>query len=114
MQASKIQDYGLLDFTAGAAYSGGDVIQHPSLLAGIVIADVANGDQGTCEVTGHFRVTKEENTSFAAGDDVFWDDTFNWATTTTSGGFFIGIASAAAAGADATVDVLLNQTSGAT
>ena len=58
---------------------------------------------------GVFDLTKEPSLAITAGARVFWDHTNRRVTPTATGNFSIGIATAAALAADATVRVWLNR-----
>lgn len=89
-QARLINDGASHAYTAGAAYSAGDVIVIGNSI-GIAACDMANGEVGTVLREGVFEFTK------AAGDGgisidalVYWDDTNNVATATATGNTLIG------------------------
>lgn len=94
-----------IDYTPDAAVSAGDVVVLTDKI-GIAIKDIAASAKGALAVEGVFRVAKE-NVAFAAGADVYWDETNELAIA--SGGVYMGWAVAAAATDDDTVDVRLQQ-----
>lgn len=94
-------------FTAGAAYTAGDVIQiNTGRRVGVVARDVASGDTGEYYTSGVFEFTKTTG-ALTNGALVWWDDTNNYVNT--SGDFMIGTVVVAAASGDTTVMVDLNR-----
>ncbi|MGN6270868.1 MAG: DUF2190 family protein [Sphingomonas sp.] len=78
-------------------------------LFGVAMSDAADGDYVVLQLDGAYALKKHAGDTPAAGALIYWDDANKVATTaSTAGNFLIGAAIAAAAGADATVDVRLN------
>lgn len=72
MTTTYIQEGSVLDITAGAAYSSGDVVAQGAVI-GIAIEDIANGAVGAIRVEGVFNVTVPSATVVAVGDVLDWD-----------------------------------------
>lgn len=100
MQAEVKYADGRLPFVAGAAYVPGEVIARPdgtlAVHDGLVACD--SGDLISPEPvlpTKIIEVDCGSSTTFSAGATVYWDDTNNVATATSSGNTKIGIAARA-------------------
>lgn len=107
LQARLIKTGETQQFTAGAAYTAGDVIQiNGGRRVGVVCRDVASGATGEVYVTGIFEFTKTTG-ALTNGALAWWDDTNNYVNT--SGDFIAGTIVAAAASGDTTVLVDLNR-----
>mgnify|MGYP002780765911 FL=1 len=78
-------------------------------LFGVAAVDGAQNAVIEAATQGVFDLTKEPSLAITAGARVFWDNTNRRVTTTATGNFSIGIATAAALAADATVRVWLNR-----
>lgn len=93
-------------------YSGG-VTAGQGVLVGALfgVAAVDGAQNAAIEVAtqGVFDVTKQPSLAITAGARVFWDDTNRRITTTATGNYQVGIATAAALAADSTVRVWLNR-----
>ena len=72
-------------------------------LFGIAAVDGAQNATIEAQTQGVFDITKEPALAIAAGSRAFWDNTNRRITTTVTGNFQVGIATAAALAADATV-----------
>jgi predicted RecA/RadA family phage recombinase len=108
--AQFIHDGNTLDYTPSANVSAGDVVVQGDLV-GIAKLDIAAGALGALAVTGVFDVPKASGagTAIAAGAKVYWNATNKQATTTATGNKYLGKSVRAAADADATVRVRLEQ-----
>lgn len=117
MTTKYVQPGEVMEFTAGQAYSSGDVIILGGLL-GVVLADVANGAVGQAGISGVYTLPKVSAAVIAAGERVQWDTSagaiedaaFTAAATDLTN---CGIAFEAAGNGVTTINVLLNK-SGAT
>lgn len=93
-------------------YAGG-VTAGQGVLVGAIfgIAAIDGAQNAVIEVatSGVFDITKEPALAITAGARVFWDNANRRITTTAAGNFQVGIATQAAAGADATARVWLNR-----
>ena len=92
---------------AGGVTAGQGVLV--GALFGVAAVDGAQNAVIEAATQGVFDLTKEPSLAITAGARVFWDNTNRRVTTTATGNFSIGIATAAALAADATVRVWLNR-----
>ena len=92
---------------AGGVTAGQGVLV--GALFGVAAVDGAQNAVIEAATQGVFDLTKEPALAISAGARVFWDNTNRRITTTATGNFSIGIATAAALAADATVRVWLNR-----
>jgi len=76
-EAQYVQDGELIDWTADAAYSSGDVIQLRDGRAGVVSVDVASGDTVGVYVKGIFKVAKTTSMQVLPSSKLFWDHSAN-------------------------------------
>lgn len=72
MSTNYVEQGQTVQFTAGQAYSSGDVVVLGSMI-GVVIADVANGATGVASVEGVFNLPKLDAADIAQGEAVAWD-----------------------------------------
>ncbi len=109
-QATFVHDGASIDYTPGSAVAAGDVIVQGELV-GVARTPLAANTLGSLAVAGVFDFAKATGggTAISAGANVYWDDTNNVATTTATGNKLIGKVVKAAADADATVRVRMNQ-----
>jgi predicted RecA/RadA family phage recombinase len=100
----------VLDYTADAAISGGEVLQLRDGRAGVIPYDVANGEKGGAQTEGIYRVTKTAGVVILDGGRVYWDHSANAATYKTANDrdFYLGTAVGDAASADTEMYVNLN------
>jgi predicted RecA/RadA family phage recombinase len=107
-EATFLYPAGEVQFTAGAAYSSGQVIQLADGRAGVIsgLKAIASGDEACAQTAGIHRATKATATSFAAGDEVWWDNTTN--TAAQAGDWYLGLAAKAATESETVVEVDLN------
>lgn len=77
MEAKTVQCGEVIEFTADAAYSSGEVIQLRDGRAGVVVRTVASGDKGEAAVGGFFKVPKTASLSILIGSRLFWDHSAN-------------------------------------
>lgn len=75
---------------------------------GVAQTDIANGADGPFLLEGVVDLAKKAGDTPAQGAAVYWDNAAKNVTTTAAGNTKIGVATKAAAGADATVRVRLN------
>ena len=90
---------------AGGATAGQGVLV--GALFGVAAIDGAQNVIIEAATQGVFDLTKEPALAITAGARVFWDNTNRRITTTATGNFQVGLATAAALAADATVRVML-------
>jgi len=109
-QAVFVHEGASIDYTPGADVAAGDVVVQGDLV-GVAKLDIKAGKLGALAVEGVFDFTKATGvgTALAAGTTVYWDDAANVATSTAAGNKQIGKVVKAAADADATVRVRMNQ-----
>lgn len=98
----------MLDYTAGANISAGQVIVGTARCF-VATRDIANGELGSIYTSGVFFIPKTTGTAWTLGQQLYWDDSANKGITTDSSGTHkaLGKAAAAAASGDATGYVLL-------
>lgn len=96
--------------TPSGALSSGDVVVTVDLI-GVAVNDIAASALGALYVEGIFTLPKESGSSTAipAGTIVYWDNTNDRATATSSGNKRIGKVITAAVDGDTTVEVLMQQ-----
>ncbi|RMF77610.1 MAG: DUF2190 family protein [Planctomycetota bacterium] len=111
-QATYVHEGTTIDYTPGADVAAGDVVVQ-SELVGVANVDIPANTLGALAVSGVFDFAKQAGggVTFAVGDLAYWDDTNNVAVTTSGAGAnkLIGKVVKAAADADATVRVRLDQ-----
>ncbi len=103
-------DDDVLDLTAAAAYTGGEVIQLADGRAAVVPVDLASGEKGAARTKGIFKVAKTADIVFTDGQPVYWDHSVNSATFAPASDrdFFLGVTTDDVAGSATTLDVNLN------
>jgi predicted RecA/RadA family phage recombinase len=110
--AQFVQEGTAIDYTPGADVSAGDVVVQGDLV-GVAKKDITAGALGALAVAGVFDFAKESGggVTFSAGQKAYWDATNQVAVTTDGGGAnkYVGKATAAAADADSTVRIRLEQ-----
>jgi predicted RecA/RadA family phage recombinase len=110
VQAQFVQDGASIDYTPGADVAAGDVVVQGDLI-GVAKGDLTSGRLGALAVDGVFDFAKATggSTAIAVGAIVYWDDTANQATTTSTSNKLLGKVVLAAADADETVRVRMSQ-----
>lgn len=111
MEATKGKDGKVIQLSAAAAYSGGQVLQLSDGRAGVVTSDVASGGKAELQVTGIFTdLPKTTSMVFLDGQELWWDHSENkviyWPGDDRD--FYLGTAVGDAASAATTCDVHLN------
>jgi len=98
-----------LNFTAGADYSSGDVVEIGTLF-GIIVTDIDYSENtlGAVEITGVHELDALTAGVWSQGDQLYWDDTNDELTDIPGGHDHIGIAAAAKINATTVATVLLN------
>jgi predicted RecA/RadA family phage recombinase len=109
-QATFVHEGASIDFTPAADVAAGDVVVQGDLV-GVAKLDIKANKLGALAVEGVFDFAKATGagTALAAGTTVYWDDAANVATSTAAGNKQIGKVVKAAADADVTVRVRMNQ-----
>lgn len=110
IQAQYLQDGEMIDWTADATYSNGDVIQLRDGRAAVVSQDCVVDDVIGVYVEGVFRFLKTASIVLLEGGRLFWDHSANKAhfKSVNDRDFLLGSIQADAASADTTVDAALN------
>jgi predicted RecA/RadA family phage recombinase len=109
-QAIYVQDGAAVDYTPGADVAIGEVVVQGDLV-GVANRAIAADTPGALAVAGVFDFAKATGggSAIAMGAIVYWDDTANQATTTSTDNKLLGKVVLAAADADATVRVRMSQ-----
>jgi len=112
MATNYIQAGEVIDYTAGADISSGDVVAVGNLV-GVAITDIANGEVGAVAIEGVFELPKVSAAVIGAGETVNWDASageFDDNAATPATGDLTGgcVAVAAAGNGDTTVKVKIN------
>ncbi len=97
----------VMDYTAGADLSAGDVVVLSGIGCGIAANDIANGAVGPVNLKGVYKVAKQSSHAIAQGARVYWNASGPYATSTASTHTLMGVAMKAAGSSDAYVYVLL-------
>ncbi len=110
MIAVYVQDDDYVDYTPGADTPAGSVVVQGDLI-GVAVRPIAANALGALAVEGVYDVPKASGggTAIGAGASVYWDGAAQHATTTSAGNKFMGKTTRAAADADTTVRVRLQQ-----
>lgn len=112
MATNYLQAGDVIDYTAGADISSGDVVAIGNLI-GVAITDIANGESGAVRVDGVFELPKVSAAVIGAGETVNWDasaSAFDDNAATPAAGDLTGgcVAVEAAGNGDTTVKVKIN------
>ena len=99
-----------IEYTPAADVTAGDVIAQNDMVA-VAKVDIAANVKGALAIKGVFDVPKDtgSNTDIDAGEKVYWDDSGEVATTTSSANVYMGKAVVDADTDDETVRVRLEQ-----
>lgn len=112
MEAMFVHKGGEIDHTPVADVAVGQVVVQGELV-GVAKTEIKANALGALAVEGVFDVAKEDGAAvtFAVGDLAYWDDTNNFAVTTSAAGAnkLLGKAVKAAADADTLVRIRLDQ-----
>jgi predicted RecA/RadA family phage recombinase len=110
IEAQLIQAGEVLNWTADADYSAGDVIQLSDGRAGFVTVDVTSGNIVGVQVTGVVKTLKTTSMVLLAGGRAYWDHSANKAhyKKVNDRDFYLGRVTADAASADTVCYVALN------
>jgi predicted RecA/RadA family phage recombinase len=104
--ATFVQEGKSIDYTPGSAVASGDVIVQGGLV-GIAVVPIAANDLGALTVEGVFNFTKNSGETWAVGDAIYWDESEEEATLTSSGNVYLGLCVLASASALTTGNVKL-------
>lgn len=72
MATNFVNEGAVVEYTAGADISSGDVVAMGDSV-GIALTDIANGATGSVMIEGVFTVAKVAGTAWSAGDKLDWD-----------------------------------------
>jgi len=103
-----VQPGRVLDYANGGTARASGAVVVVGTLVGVCLTAIAANATGSVQVCGVFTLPKLSTDAPAQGASVFWDAANSRITTTASGNTLAGVAFAAAANGDATVNVLLN------
>ena len=107
-QATFSHEGAQIDYTPGGAVTAGDVVVQGDLV-GVAVTDIEASKLGALAVTGVFDFAKNTGVAFTVGQILYWDDTANQATATSSGNKQIGKCVRAAGTSDTTVRIRMSQ-----
>lgn len=107
-EAQYLKDPAVIEFTAGAALTSGQVLQLPDGRAAVVagLKGFASGDVASARVRGVFKVAKTADMNLLDGQKIWWVKSTNKANYT--GDFPIGVAVGDSLAAATTVNVDFN------
>lgn len=108
--ANYIQDGKSIDYTPGSAVAAGDVVVQGDLV-GVAVADIAANALGALQIEGVFSFAKNTNSTdiYTVGQKLYWNASSEVVSTSSSGNKYLGKVVKAAAAADTTVNVKLEQ-----
>ena len=72
MSDNYIQPGDVIQYTAGANISSGDVVRVGKIL-GVALGDIANGATGSVAIRGVYNVPKVSGAVIAQGENLTWD-----------------------------------------
>lgn len=72
MSKNYVQEGAVVDYTAGADISSGDVVVIGQSI-GVALVDIANGETGSVAIEGVFDLPKVDAAVIAQGESVIWD-----------------------------------------
>ena len=101
-EAVKIQEGGVIDYTAVATIANGDVVPFTDRV-GVALDDAVSGDVISLALEGVFEMTGTTADTFAIGTVVYFDAATRAVTTVSTSNTPAGIATTAKAGAAAGV-----------
>lgn len=107
MEATFYQEGKVIDYTAANGLSVGQVVSLTNLV-GVAMNDIASGAVGAVAIEGVFTMPGASGITAAIGDKLYWDDSNNVLTSTTTGNAIAGIALTAKATAAANVLIKIN------
>ena len=107
MAKNYVQHGEVLQHTA----SGADIVSGQLVvigaIAGVALADIADGDTGSVQTQGVFTLAKATG-AITQGAKVYYSSANSNISTTASGNTLVGVAASAQESADTTVNILLN------
>lgn len=109
-----VQKGDVINYTASAAISAGDVVVLKHCI-GIALTDIANGDTGAVAIEGVFTVPKVSAAVFVVGEKLIWDTSasaFDDSAATAATGDITGAVVAVAAGSNGQTTATVKLTPG--
>ena len=100
-EAVKIQEGGVIDYTAGGTLANGDVIPFAAGRIGVALDDAVSGDVISVAIEGVYEITATTADAIAVGATVYFDATARSVTTTSTDNTLAGMATTAKAGTTA-------------
>ena len=91
----------------GSAVVAGEVVDLGHRI-GVAIADIAANEEGDIRITGEFELAKKSADTFTKFGTVYWDDTNNELTTTSTSNTKAGFCVAAAASSVVLATIVLD------
>lgn len=95
-EATFIQTGDVIQYTAGADVAVGEVVSFPDFV-GVAATAIADGATGSVNLTGVYEMAAENDTAWAIGDIVYWNESASKLTKTAAGMIPAGVAWAAKA-----------------
>ena len=99
-EAVKIQEGGVIDYTAAGTIANGDVVPLTDRI-GVALSDAVSGDVISLAIEGVFEIDAKTADTFAAGTVAYFDATNREITTTDTSNTPAGITVSAKAGSTA-------------
>lgn len=100
-EAVKIQEGGVIDYTAAGTLANGDVIPFTAGRVGVALDDAVSGDTISVALEGVYEITATTADAIVVGAAVYFDATARTVTTTATSNTLAGMATTAKAGATA-------------
>lgn len=88
--AKRVTAGNTIPHTPGSALTAGDVVVQGGLV-GIAEVDIAAAELGSLAIEGEFLMPKEDAVAHDIGDLVYWDDTGDEVTKTSTDNTFLGV-----------------------
>lgn len=107
-EAQYKKDGTVIDYTPSVAVAAGEVVVFGTLIAIAPVAIAAN-EPGSLQIRGEFEVAKVEAQAWAIGDAIYFDESENNFTTTSTSNVLAGKVVAVAANPSTVGRIVLNQ-----
>ena len=107
MEATFYQKGDAVEYTAANGLSVGQVVSLTNII-GVALNDIASGASGAIALEGVFQLPAASGITAAIGDKLYWDDTNNLLTTTSTGNAVAGVTLTTKATAAANVYLKIN------
>jgi len=101
-------DSDIIDIIATADIKSGELVVKGSLF-GIALTDIKNGDVGSIQRTGVWKLAKNGTDTFAQGDVAYYNTTNKVITSTATSNTAVGIITAPVVSTDTEAYVLINK-----